>query len=52
MMLPPSALQLADHQADAGELEKAVSTLALILEHTTDPAVEQRHSELLAASQT
>ncbi len=45
-------LQLADHQADAGELEKALSTLALILEHTTDPAVEQRHSELLAASQT
>ncbi len=45
-------LQLADRQADAGELEQAVSTLALILEHTTDPAVEQRHSELLAASQT
>lgn len=45
-------LQLADHQADAGELDKALSTLALILEHTEDPAVQQRHSELLTASQT
>lgn len=43
-------LQLADHQADAGDLEKAVATLALVLEHTTDPAVEQRHTELVAAS--
>ncbi|HXW50813.1 MAG TPA: hypothetical protein VEJ41_02385 [Candidatus Acidoferrales bacterium] len=43
-------LQLADHQADAGALDKAVATLALVLEHTSDPAVEQRHSELVAAS--
>jgi hypothetical protein len=42
-------LQLADHQADAGDLDKAVETLALVLEHTTDPDVEQRHAELLAA---
>lgn len=45
-------LQLADHHADAGELDEAVSTLSLVLEHTTDPAVELRHSELLAASQS
>lgn len=43
-------LQLADHQADAGELDKAVATLALVLEHTQDPVVEQRHSELVGAS--
>lgn len=43
-------LALADHQADAGDLERAVSTLALVLEHTSDPTVERRHSELLAAN--
>jgi tetratricopeptide (TPR) repeat protein len=42
-------LQLADHQAEAGDLDKAVETLALVLEHTSDPDVEQRHAELLAA---
>jgi predicted negative regulator of RcsB-dependent stress response len=43
------ALQLADHQADAGELDRAVATLALVLEHTKDADVERRHAELLAA---
>jgi len=43
------SLQLADHQADAGDLEKALETLALVLEHTADPEVERRHAELLAA---
>jgi hypothetical protein len=42
-------LQLADHQADAGDLDKAVETLALVLEHTANPDVEQRHAELVAA---
>ena len=42
-------LQLADHQAEAGDLDKAVETLALVLEHTSDPDVELRHAELLAA---
>src|SRR6202011_5007581 len=42
-------LQLADHQAEAGALDKAVETLALVLEHTANPDVEQRHAELLAA---
>jgi tetratricopeptide (TPR) repeat protein len=44
------SLQLADHQAEAGQLEKAVATLALVLEHRRDPAVEQRHSELAASA--
>ena len=43
-------LKLADHQADAGDLERAVATLALVLEHTQDANVERRHSELVAAS--
>jgi tetratricopeptide (TPR) repeat protein len=43
------SLQLADHQADAGDLEKALETLALVLEHTQDPQVERRRAELLAA---
>ena len=43
------SLQLADRQAEAGDLDKAVKTLALVLEHTQDPDVEQRHAELLAA---
>ncbi len=43
-------LQLADHQADEGQLEKAIATLALVLEHTQDPDVERRHSELAAAN--
>jgi type IV secretory pathway VirB10-like protein len=43
------SLQLADHQAEAGDLDKALETLALFLEHTNDPDVEQRHAELLAA---
>jgi cytochrome c-type biogenesis protein CcmH/NrfG len=42
-------LLLADHQVEAGELDKAVATLALVLEHTEDPDVERRHAELLAA---
>ncbi len=42
-------LQLADHQADSGQLEKAVATLALILEHTADPEVARRHNELATA---
>jgi len=43
------SLQLADHQAEAGDLEKALETLGLVLEHTEDPEVERRHAELLAA---
>jgi predicted negative regulator of RcsB-dependent stress response len=42
-------LQLADHQADGGELDKAVATLALVLEHTSNADVARRHAELLAA---
>ncbi|MDQ6768336.1 MAG: hypothetical protein M3Z41_11055 [Candidatus Eremiobacteraeota bacterium] len=41
-------MQLADHQADAGDLDTAVATLALVLEHTQDATVERRHAELLA----
>jgi tetratricopeptide (TPR) repeat protein len=44
-------LQLADNYAEAGELDKALSTLATIMEHTSNAAVEQRHSELLSALQ-
>jgi tetratricopeptide (TPR) repeat protein len=40
-------LRLADNYAEAGELDKALSMLAMIMEHTSNPAVEQRHSELL-----
>jgi len=43
------SLQLADHQAEVGDLDKALETLALVLEHTADPDVEQRRAELLAA---
>jgi len=43
------SLQLADHQAEAGDLDKALETLALVLEHTADPDVEQRRADLLAA---
>jgi tetratricopeptide (TPR) repeat protein len=43
------SLQLADHQADAGDLEKALATLALVLEHAKNPDVERRHAELLSA---
>lgn len=43
------SLQLADHQAEAGDLEKALETLGLVLEHTQDPLVERRHAELLSA---
>ena len=43
------SLALADHQAEAGDLDRALETLALVLEHTKDPDVEQRHTELLAA---
>ena len=42
-------LQLSDHQAEAGELDRAVGTLGLILEHTDNADVAQRHAELLAA---
>jgi tetratricopeptide (TPR) repeat protein len=45
-------LQVADTYAEAGELEKALAVLATIMEHTANPAIERRHSELLAASQT
>jgi tetratricopeptide (TPR) repeat protein len=41
-------LQLADNYAEGDELDKALSMLAMIMEHTSNPAVEQRHSELLA----
>lgn len=44
-------MQLADHQAAAGEIDKAVETLSKILEHTADLQIEQRRSELLAAAQ-
>ncbi|MBV8262890.1 MAG: hypothetical protein JOY87_03605 [Candidatus Eremiobacteraeota bacterium] len=43
------ALQLADHYAAAGELDRAVAALALVLEHTDNPDIERRHTELLAA---
>jgi tetratricopeptide (TPR) repeat protein len=43
-------LTLADHYSDAGDLDKALATLALVLEHTADAEVERRHTELLAAS--
>jgi tetratricopeptide (TPR) repeat protein len=43
-------LTLADHQSEAGDLAKAVATLALVLEHTSDDEVRRRHLELLAAS--
>jgi tetratricopeptide (TPR) repeat protein len=43
-------LTLADHQSEAGDLDKALATLALVLEHTSDTDVQRRHSELLAAS--
>jgi tetratricopeptide (TPR) repeat protein len=43
------SLQLADRQAEAGELDKAVATLALVLEHTSNADVEARHAELVAA---
>ncbi len=42
-------LQLADALADEGELDRALATLALVLEHTQDVDVQQRHAELLAA---
>jgi tetratricopeptide (TPR) repeat protein len=45
-------LQVADTYAEAGEPEKALAVLATIMEHTANPAIERRHSELLAASQT
>jgi tetratricopeptide (TPR) repeat protein len=44
-------MQLADHQAAAGEIDKAVETLSKILEHTEDLQIEQRRSELLGAAQ-
>ena len=42
-------LQLADQYAEAGELDRAVASLALVLEHTNNADVERRHAELLAA---
>jgi len=45
------AMQLADHQAAAGDLDKAVETLSRVLEHKQDLLIEQRRSELLAAAQ-
>ena len=43
------SLQLADHHAEAGDLDKAIATLALVLEHTQNTDVQHRHAELLAA---
>lgn len=45
-------LQLADRQAESGEIDNAVETLSGILKHKPNAQIEQRRSELMAASQT
>ncbi len=39
-------LQLADHQAESGEIDKAVETLSGILKHKPNAQIEQRRAEL------